>query len=156
MVYAPKEALIWWIDYIDTVSEANLTASLERFKAISDRLTLITGATVDGWDAAQNALQAAFPDITLAECHFHAMLKLGQHLATYKRQRKQIGQPVSQTEEADIQAAFAQVLQAPTPEAYQQALNELPQVFDQQPLVHHPDKKLGLRDRTICGKLLGK
>jgi len=134
MIYAPKEALIWWIDYIDSVSEVKLTASLERFKAISDRLTHITGATVDGWDAAQNALQAAFPGITLAECHFHAMLKLGQHLATYKRQCKQIGQPISETQEANIQAAFARVLQAPTPEAYQQALDELPQVFDQQPL----------------------
>jgi len=134
MVYAPKEALIWWIDYIDSVAEVELTASLERFKALSDRLTHITGATVDGWDAAQNALQAAFPGLTLAECHFHAMFKLGQHLATYKRQCQQSGQPVSEAEEADIQAAFARVLHAPTPEAYQQALEELPQVFDQQPL----------------------
>ena len=134
MVYAPKEALIWWIDYIDSVSEAELTASLERFKAISDRLAHITGATVDGWDAAQNALQNAFPGIILAECHFHAMLKLGQHLATYKRQRKQIGKPVSEAEETDIQAAFARVLNAATPEDYQQALDELPQVFEQPPL----------------------
>ena len=134
MVYAPKEALIWWIDYIDSVSEAELTASLERFKAISDRLAHITGATVDGWEAAQNALQNTFPGITLAECHFHAMLKLGQHLATYKRQRKQIGKPVSEAEEASIQTAFARVLNAATPEDYQQALDELPQVFDQLPL----------------------
>lgn len=134
MIYAPKEALIWWVDYLDTVSEAELTASLERFKAISDRLTHLTGATVDGWEAAQNALQTAFPGITLAECHFHAMLKLGQHLATYKRQRKQIGNPVSEAEETNIQAAFARVLTAATPEDYQQALDELPHVFDQQPL----------------------
>lgn len=134
MVYAPKEALIWWIDYIDSVSEAELTASLERFKAISGRLAHITGATVDGWDAAQNALQNAYPGITLAECHFHAMLKLGQHLATYKRQQKKIGKPVSEAQQADIQAAFAQVLNAATPEDYLQALDELPQVFEQPPL----------------------
>ena len=134
MVYAPKEALIWWIDYIDNVSEAELTASLDRFKAISDRLTHITGATVDGWEAAQNALQAAFPGLSLAECHFHAMLKLGQHLATYKRQGKQSGQPLCEAEEANIRAAFSRVLHAPTPEAYQQALDELPQVFDHHPL----------------------
>ena len=88
MIYAPKEALIWWIDYIDSVSEAALTASLERFKAISERLGQITGATVDGWDPAQNALRKAFPGLTLAECHLHAMLKFADHLATYKRQRK--------------------------------------------------------------------
>ena len=134
MVYAPKEALMWWVDYIDAVSETELTARLERFKAISDRLGHITGATVDGWEAAQNALPTAFPGITLAECHFHAMLKLGQHLATYKRQRQQIGQPISEAKEADIRAAFARVLNAPTPEDYQQALDELPRVFDQHPL----------------------
>jgi len=134
MVYAPKEALIWWIDYIHSVSEAELTASLERFKAISDRLVHISGATVDGWEAAQNALQAAFAGINLAECHFHAMLKLGQHLATYKRQRKQVGQPVSETEEATIRAAFLRVLKASSPEEYQRALDQLPEVFDQGPL----------------------
>ena len=134
MVYAPKEALIWWIDYIHSVSEVELTASLERFKTISDRLKDITGATVDGWEAAQNALQAAFEGIILAECHFHAMLKLGQHLATYKRQRKKAGRPVSEAEEADIQRAFWNVLKAATPEEYQEALDELPHVFDQEPL----------------------
>ena len=134
LVYAPKEALIWWVDYIHSVSEAELTASLERFKAISDRLQQITGATVDGWEAAQNALQTAFAGINLAECHLHALLKLGQHLATYKRQRKQINQPVSETEEFSIRAAFWRVLKAPNPEEYQRALDELPQVFDQEPL----------------------
>ncbi len=43
IVYAPKEALIWWIDYIDSVSEAALRDSLERFKAISERLLHIAG-----------------------------------------------------------------------------------------------------------------
>jgi len=38
MVYAPQEALIWWVKYIDNVSEEDLRTSLERFKAISDRL----------------------------------------------------------------------------------------------------------------------
>jgi len=42
---------------------------LERFKAISDRLAHITGATVDGWDPAQNALRQVFPGITLAGRH---------------------------------------------------------------------------------------
>ena len=134
MVYAPKEALIWWIDYIHSVSEAELKASLERFKAISDRLAHLTGATVDGWEAAQNALQAAFPGINLAECHLHAMLKLGQHLATYKRQRKRAGNPVSETQELAIRTAFGRVLKAATPEDYQRALDELPQVFEHQPL----------------------
>jgi hypothetical protein len=134
MVYAPKEALIWWIDYIHSVSEVELTASLERFKAISTRLEQMTGATVDGWEAAQNALKTVFDGINLAECHLHALLKLGQHLATYKRQRKQIGQPVSETEEVNIRAAFWRVLKATTPEDYQQALDQLPQAFDQEPL----------------------
>jgi len=35
MIYTPKDALIWWIDYIQGVSEAELRASLERFKALS-------------------------------------------------------------------------------------------------------------------------
>jgi hypothetical protein len=134
LVYAPKEALIWWVDYLHTVSEADLTASLERFKALSDRLADLTGATVDGWEAAQNALRASFAGITLVECHFHALLKLGQHLATYKRQRKTAGHPVSETEEIAIRAAFWRVLKAPTPEQYQQALNQLPEAFDQEPL----------------------
>jgi hypothetical protein len=139
IVYAPKEALIWWIDYIDSVSEEALCRSLERFKAISERLADIVGATVDGWDPAQNALRAAFPGITLAECHLHAMLKLGQHLATFKRQRKGAGQPVSEQEEAQIRQAFMRVLQAPTPEAYQQALEALPDVFDGDPLASRKD-----------------
>ena len=134
LVYAPKEALIWWVDYLHSVSEADLTASLERFKAISDRLVDIIGATVDGWEAAQNALQATFEGITLVECHFHALLKLGQHLATYKRQRKQAGQPLSETEEIAIRAAFWRVLNATTPEQYQQALDQLPEAFEQEPL----------------------
>jgi hypothetical protein len=134
VVYAPKEALIWWVDYLHSVSEADLTASLERFKALSDRLADLTGATVDGWEAAQNALRASFEGITLVECHFHALLKLGQHLATYKRQRKKAGHPVSEAEEMAIRAAFWRVLKAPTPEQYQQALNQLPDVFDQEPL----------------------
>ena len=87
IIYAPKEALIEWVDYIDSVSEATLRDSLERFKALSQRLAHLIGATVDGWDPAQKALQAAFPGITLVECHLHALLKLGQHLATFKRQR---------------------------------------------------------------------
>ncbi len=134
MVYAPKEALIWWIDYIHSVSEAELTTSLERFKAISTRLEQMTGATVDGWEAAQNALKTVFDGINLAECHLHALLKLGQHLATYKRQQKQAGQPVSEAEEINIRAAFWRVLKAATPQEYQQALDQLPEVFDQQPL----------------------
>jgi hypothetical protein len=134
LVYAPKEALIWWVDYIAQASEAELTASLQRFKAISERLAHLKGATVDGWEAAHNALQANFEDLTLVECHFHAMLKLGQHLATYKRQRKKAGQPVTEAEESAIRAAFRRVLKAPTPEAYQQALDQLPELFEQEPL----------------------
>jgi hypothetical protein len=65
---------------VDSVSEATLRDSLERFKAISQRLAHLIGATVDGWDPAQKALQAAFPGITLVECHLHALLKLGQYL----------------------------------------------------------------------------
>ena len=139
MVYAPKEALIWWIDYIDSVSEAALRDSLERFKAISERLLHIAGATVDGWDPAQKALLAAFPGMTLEECHFHALLKLGQHLATFKRQRKALGQPLSEQEETQIRIAFIQVLQAPTPEAYQKALDELPEAFNDDPLASRKD-----------------
>lgn len=139
IVYAPKEALIWWIDYIDSVSEVALRDSLERFKALSERLRGIIGATVDGWDPAQKALQAAFPGITLAECHFHAMLKLGQHLATYKRQRNNAGRPVSEQEAANIRAAFSRVLEAPTPEAYQKALDALPDAFEHAHLAARKD-----------------
>jgi hypothetical protein len=134
LVYAPKEALIWWVDYLHSVAEAELVASLQRFKAISDRLAHISGATVDGWEAAQNALQTTFDGITLAECHFHALLKLGQHLATYKRQRKKADQPVSEAEEIAIRAAFWRVLKTTTPQQYQQALEQLPEAFDQEPL----------------------
>ena len=134
VIYAPKEALIWWVDYLHGVSEADLTASLERFKALSDRLVGITGATVDGWEAAQKALRTAFTGITLVECHFHALLKLGQHLTTYKRQRQQAGHPLSGAEETNIRAAFCRVLNAATPEQYQQALEQLPETFDQKPL----------------------
>jgi len=139
IVYAPREALIWWIDYIDSVSEEALRSSLERFKAISERLAHIIGATVDGWDPAQNALREAFPGITLAECQLHALIKLGQHLATFKRQRKAVGQPVSEQEEALIRQAFIRVLQAPTPAAYQKALDELPDAFNHAPLVSRKD-----------------
>lgn len=139
MVYAPTEALIWWIDYLDSVTEEALRESLERFKAISERLAHILGATVDGWDPAQHALQAAFPGMTLEECHFHALLKFGQHLATFKRQRQAIGQPVSEPEETLIRTAFMRVLQAPTPEAYQKALKELPDVFNEGPLASRKD-----------------
>jgi len=134
IVYAPKEALIWWIDYIHSVSEDALRDSLERFKAISERLTHLTGATVDGWDPAQQALQGAFPGLTLEECHLHALLKFGEHLATFKRQRHTAGQPLSEPEEARIRDAFLRVLQAPTPTAYQQALDELPAAFNCEPL----------------------
>ncbi len=139
IVYAPKEALIWWIDYIDSVSEEVLRESLERFKALSERLTHLTGATVDGWDPAQQALQGAFPGIILEECHFHAILKLGQHLATFKRQRQAIGQPVSEQEETLIRNAFIRVLQAPTPEVYQEALHKLPDLFNDGPLASRKD-----------------
>ena len=139
IVYAPKEALIWWIDYIDSVSEAALGESLERFKAISQRLTHLIGATVDGWDPAQQALRHAFPGISLEECHFHARLNLGQHLATFKRQRHALGHPLSPQQETQIRDAFTRVLQAPTPQAYQQALEELPDAFDEDPLASRKD-----------------
>jgi hypothetical protein len=139
IVYAPREALIWWIDYIDSVSEEVLRSSLERFKALSGRLAHIVGATVDGWDPAQNALRGAFPGITLAECQLHALIKLGQHLATFKRQRKAAGQPVSEQEEALVRRAFIRVLQAPTPAAYQKALDELPDAFNHDSLVSRKD-----------------
>jgi hypothetical protein len=139
IVYAPKEALIWWIDYVASVSADALRASLERFKALSERLTHLTGATVDGWDPAQQAWQGAFPGITLAECHLHALLKLGQHLATFKRQREAGGQPVSEPEETHIREAFWQVLRAPTPEAYKKALDELPKAFNDGPLASRKD-----------------
>jgi hypothetical protein len=67
------------------------------------------------------------------------MLKLGQHLATFKRQRKAAGYPVSEQEEARIRNAFMRVLQAPTPEAYQKALDELPEAFDEGPLASRKD-----------------
>ena len=139
IVYAPKEALIWWIDYVHSVSEDALRDSLERFKAISERLTHLTGATVDGWDPAQQALLDAFPGITLEECHLHALLKFGEHLATFKRQRHKAGQPLSEPDEARIRDAFLRVLQAPTPAAYQQALAELPAAFDREPLASRKD-----------------
>jgi hypothetical protein len=135
IIYTPKDALIWWVDYIHGVGEADLRASLERFKAVSNRLTHLSGATVDGWDPAQQALRAAFPEITLEECHLHALRKLGTQLATFKQQRKQAGQPVTDQEEVAIREAFLRVLQAPTPEAYQQALSDLPAVFDMEPLL---------------------
>jgi hypothetical protein len=130
MVYTPKDALIWWVDYLYSASEVALTASLERFKALSERLAHIVGATVDGWEGAQNALRAAFPGITLEECHFHALLNLGKHLATYKRLRKRENRPISSAEEAAIRNAFLNVLKAETQEAYQQALDELPAAFN--------------------------
>lgn len=134
MIYEASVALIWWIDYLDSVSEEALRASFERFKAIDERLTHILGATVDGWDPTQDALLGAFEGITLAECHLHAMIKLGTHLATYKRQRKAAGQSVSEAEEQQIREAFVRVLKAPTPEAYQEALDELPEAFQSKPL----------------------
>ena len=67
------------------------------------------------------------------------MIKLGQHLATFKRQRKAAGQPISEQEESLIRQAFIRVLQAPTAEAYQKALNELPAVFDREPLASRKD-----------------
>lgn len=130
MIYAPKEALIWWVDYLHSASEDELKASFECFKALNERLSQITGATVDGWEAAQNALQAAFPGIVLEECHFHALLSLGKHLATYKRKQKAAGTPISEAQEELIRSAFIQVLTAPTPEAYQKALDELPDAFE--------------------------
>jgi len=135
MIYTPKDALIWWVDYIQGVSEAEVRASLERFKALSERLTHLSGATVDGWDPTQQALRAAFPGITLEECHLHALRKLGEQLASFKRQQQQAGHPLSADEESAIQTAFLRVLQAPTPEAYQQALDDLPAVFDRAPLL---------------------
>jgi hypothetical protein len=139
IVYAPKEALIWWIDYVHSVSEDALRDSLERFKALSERLTHLTGATVDGWDPAQHALQGAFPGLTLEECHLHAMLKFGEHLATFKRQRCKVGQPISEQEETHLRDAFLRVLQAPTPAAYRQALDELPAAFNCEPLASRKD-----------------
>jgi hypothetical protein len=139
IVYAPQEALIWWIDYVHSVSEDALRDSLERFKALSERLTHLTGATVDGWDPAQHALQGAFPGLTLEECHLHAMLKFGEHLATFKRQRCKAGQPISEQEETHIRDAFLRVLQAPTPAAYRQALDELPAAFNCEPLASRKD-----------------
>src|SRR5262245_28142608 len=93
------------------------------------------GPTVDGWAPTQPALRAAFRGRSLEECHLHALRKLGEHLATFKRQRKQAGQPVSDTEEVAIRTAFLRVLQAPTAQAYHQALDELPAVFDMEPLL---------------------
>jgi len=134
MIYDFQTALIWWIDYVDSVSEPAMRSSLERFKVIDERLGHITGATVDGWDPTQEALKTVFPGITLGECHLHALMKLGTHLATYKRQRKAADQPVSETEEMQIRAAFVHVLTAPTPEAYQEALDQLPEAFNCEPL----------------------
>lgn len=144
MVYAPKEALIWWVDYLYSASETELQKSLERFKQASERLSHIVGATVDGWEGAQNALRSAFPGIALEECHFHAMLKLGKHLATYKRQREKAGHPVSAQEEEEIRTAFMRVLKATTPEAYQEALDELPDAFEHPTLV---SRKRSLKEK---------
>lgn len=144
MIYAPQESLIWWIDYLHSASENELKASFERFKALNERLSQVTGATVDGWEAAQNALQAVFPGITLEECHFHALLSLGRHLATYKRKQKAEGTPVSEEQEELIRGAFIQVLTAPTPEAYQKALDELPEAFEHPTLV---SRKQSLREK---------
>ena len=47
---------------------------------------------------------------------------------------KQAGQPLSEAEETDIRAAFWRVLNATTPDQYQQALDQLPEAFDQKPL----------------------
>lgn len=146
MIYAPKEALIWWVDYLHSVSEDQLQASFERFKALSERLSHIVGATVDGWDAAQNALQAAFSGIALLECHFHALLNLSKHLATYKRQQKAAGNPVTEEQETLIRLAFIRVLTAVSPEAYQQALDELPAAFEHPSLASRKQSLLEKQD----------
>lgn len=134
IIYAPQEALIWWIDYIQSVSSEALQASFERFKTLSERLSQIVGATVDGWDAAQEALRLAFPGMTLQECLFHATHKLGVYLATYKRQCKTAGHPISAQDEESIFQSFVKVLYAPTQEAYELALQALPDAFNQGPL----------------------
>lgn len=134
MIHDFQTALIWWIDYVDSVSEPAMRASLERFKAIDERLGHIVGATVDGWDPTQEALKTVFPGITLGECHLHALMNLGTHLATYKRQRKAADRPVSEIEEKQIRAAFVRVLTAPTPEVYKEALDQLPDAFNCKPL----------------------
>lgn len=139
IVYAPKEALIWWSDYLHSVSEDDRTASLERFTALSERFAHITGATVDGWDPAQNALRTAFPGMTLEEGHLHALRKLGQHVATFTRQRMKEGHPLSEAEETTSRDACVRVVQAPTPEAYHQALDELPAVFAHEPFASRKD-----------------
>jgi len=144
IVYAPNEALIWWVDYLHSVSADALHDSLERFKALSDRLSGIRGATVDGWDPAQEALKRAFPGLTLQECLLHATHKLDVHLATYKRQRRALRQPLSDQEEEDIFQAFHKVLYAPTPQEYQDALEALPDVFNQEPLA---SRKQSLQDK---------
>ncbi|MDP2106055.1 MAG: DUF6431 domain-containing protein [Desulfobulbaceae bacterium] len=134
IIYAPQEALIWWIDYIQSVSSEALQDSFERFKTLSERFSNIVGATVDGWDAAQEALRLAFPGMTLQECLFHATHKLGVYLATYKRQCKAAGRPISAQEEEAIFQSFVNVLYAPTQEAYELALQALPDAFNQGPL----------------------
>jgi len=130
----PKDALIWWIDYLHSVSEEELAASLERFQGLNERLESIIAATMDGWEPTQNAFRAVFEGITIQECHLHALMNLGTNLATYKRRRKDAGRPVSEKEEQEIRDAFVKVLKAPSPEEYEQALQELPQVFDSPPL----------------------
>ena len=144
MIYAPDQALIWWIDYIASVDTAAIYASLERFKALSDRLSQICGATVDGWDAAQEALRLAFPGLTLQECLFHATCKLGLHLATYKRQCKAAGRPLSEEEEKHLFQAFVKVLHAQTPQEYELMLNALPDAFNREPLA---SRKLSLQTK---------
>jgi hypothetical protein len=58
------------------------------------------------------------------------LLSFGKHFATFKRKQKAAGTPVSEKQEELIRNAFIQVLTAPTPEAYQQALDELPEAFE--------------------------
>jgi hypothetical protein len=67
ILYAPKEALFGWVAYVDSVSEATLRDSLERFKAISQGLTHMPGATVDELNVSStksSITAASSPDLT--------------------------------------------------------------------------------------------
>jgi len=123
-----QQELLWAIDSVEQSDEATLKVFFQAFLTEVQAMYRdyrLRGALQDGWQPAQEALQAVCPRVVLGECHLHAQRRMAQALVKYHKQHPEVSPAALQA----LQTRHDHVLEAPRLFTFAQRLRRLPDVF---------------------------
>jgi hypothetical protein len=128
-----QQELLWAIDSVEQSDEATLHVFFQAFLTEVQAMYRdyrLRGALQDGWQPAQEALQAVCPQVVLGECHLHAQSRTAQALVKDHKPHPEVSPAALQA----LQTRHDHALEAPRLFNFAQRLRRLPDVFRTDPL----------------------